>query len=233
MKRLLIVLLLATGTLAYADNSKVSPELQGYTGTQQIQVIVQYAPGTQLNCSGLLGLVDCLLNDVVNLGGTILGELPLINGIVAQLDGNAIHSLSNQSNVVYISTDRPLTPSLSNAALAVNAPFAWQSNYTGAGVGVALIDSGVSNHPDLYQGILPFSRVVYQQSFVPGNSSANDQFGHGTHVAGLIAGDGLDSTGPFYSKTFKGIAPGANIVNLRVLDQNGAGTDSLVIAAID
>src|SRR5271165_5964708 len=178
MKRLLVILLIATSTLAYAGNPKVSPELQGYNGTQQVQVIVQYAPGTQVNCSGLLGLVDCLVNDVVNLGGKILGDLPLINGVVALLDGNSIQSLSNQSNVVYISLDRPLTPSLSNAAVAVNAPFAWESGYTGAGVGVALIDSGVSSHPDLDLGILPFSRVVYQQSFVPGNSSTNDQFGH-------------------------------------------------------
>ena len=50
---------------------------------------------------------------------------------------------------------------------------------------------------------------------------------------GLIAGDGLSSTGFLYSKTFKGIAPGAKIVNLRVLDANGASTDSVVIAAID
>src|SRR5580704_4469075 len=235
MKRLLAILLIVTGTLsvAQADNSKISPELQNYQSTQQVQVIVQYAPGTQLNCSGLLGLVDCLVNNILTLGGKILGQLPLINGVVALLDGNGIQSLSNQSNVVYISTDRPLMPSLSNAAVAVNAPFAWQSNYTGAGVGVAVIDSGVSNHPDLDLGILPLSRIVYQQSFVPGNSSPNDQFGHGTHVAGLIAGDGLSSTGPFYTKTFKGIAPSANIVNLRVLDQNGAGTDSLVIAAIN
>src|SRR3984885_5522190 len=233
MKRLLVLLLIVTGTLAYADNSKLSPELQGNTSSQPVQVIVQYAPGTQLNCSGLLGLVDCLLNDVLKLGGKIIGELPLINGIVAQLDGNGIQSLSNHSNVVYISSDRPLAPSLSNAAYAVNAPFAWQSNYLGTGVGVALIDSGVNNHPDLDLGLLPLSRVVYQQSFVPGNSSAKDQYGHGTHVAGLIAGDGLSSTGPFYSKTFKGIAPGANIINLRVLDQNGAGTDSEVIAAIN
>ena len=234
MKKLVLLFLIATVTVAaHADPAKLSPELQGLTSTQKVQVIVQYAPGTQLNCNGLLGLVDCLVNDVVKLGGTILADLPLINGIVAQLDGNAIQSLSNQSNVVYISTDRPLTPSLSSAAVAVNAPFAWQSNFTGAGIGVALIDSGVSNHPDLNLGILPLSRVVYQQSFVPGNSSANDQYGHGTHVAGLIAGDGLDSTGPLYTKTFKGIAPGASIINLRVLDANGAGTDSLVIAAIN
>src|SRR5208283_2205938 len=233
MKRFLVVFLLAVGTLAHANDSKLSPELRGQQPSQQTQVIIQYAPGTQVSCSGLLGLVDCVLNDVLKLGGTILGQLPLINGVVAVLDGNGIQNLSNQSNVVYISSDRPLAPTLSNAAVAVNAPFAWQSNYTGAGVGVALIDSGVSNHPDLYMGILPLSRVVYQQSFVPGNSSANDQYGHGTHVAGLIAGDGLSSTGPFFSRTFKGIAPGANIVNLRVLDQNGEGTDSLVIAAIN
>ena len=237
MKRLLVLLLivagtLVTGTLAYANDSKVSPELRGYKSTQQAQVIVQYAPGTQLNCT-LFTLVDCLLNDITKLGGTVLGQLPLVNGLVAQLDGNGIASLSNHSNVVYISLDRPLSPTLSNAAGAVNAEFAWQSNYTGAGIGVALIDSGVSNHPDLYTGILPISRVVYQQSFVPGNSSAADQYGHGTHIAGLIAGDGLTSTGPLFTKTFKGIAPGAKIVNLRVLDQNGASTDSVVIAAIN
>src|SRR5271169_4383839 len=118
MKRFLVLLLIVAATLARADDSKISPELRSQKSSQQqIQVIVQYAPGTQVNCTGLLGLVDCLVNDVLNLGGKILGDLPLINGIVAQLDGNAIQSLSNQSNVVYISADRPLAPSLSNAAV--------------------------------------------------------------------------------------------------------------------
>ena len=94
-------------------------------------MIVQYAPGTQVNCTSLLGLVSCLVNDVVKLGGTILGQLPLVNGVVALLDGNGILNLSNQSNVMYISADRPLTPSLSNAAPAVNADFAWQSELHG------------------------------------------------------------------------------------------------------
>jgi len=169
MKRFLAVLLIVTGTIvsatsAYADNTKISPELRNLPSNQQAQVIVQYAPGTQLTCTGLLGLLDCVLNDVVQLGGTILGQLPLVNGLVAQLDGNGIVSLSNQSNVVYISSDRPLAPSDTNANVAINTQFAWQSGYSGTGVGVALIDSGVNNHPDLYQGILPFSRVVYQQS---------------------------------------------------------------------
>src|SRR5258708_1136446 len=234
MKRFLALLIvgvtIVTGTLAYADNSKIASELPNQPSTQQAQVIVQYAPGTTVSCSGLFGLIDCLVNDILRLGGQILSQIPIINGVVALLDGNGIQTLSNNSNVVYISLDRPLQPTLSNAASAVNAEFAWQSNYTGAGVGIALIDSGVNNHPDL-NGIL-LSRVVYQQSFVPGNSSASDQYGHGTHIAGLIARDVLSSTGPLYTKTFKGIAPGANIVNLRVLDANGGATDSTVIAAI-
>src|SRR5712691_7546530 len=232
MKKILALLLILSATLAYADDSKISPELRNQPSTQKAQVIVQYTPGTQINCSGIIGLVVCVVDGILKLGGAILGQLPLINGVVALLDGNGIQNLSNQSNFVYISADRPLAPTLSNAASAINAEFAWQSNYTGAGIGIALIDSGVNSHPDLNTGILPLSRVVYQQSFVPGNSSATDQYGHGTHIAGLIAGDGLSSTGLLYTKTFKGIAPGANIINLRVLDANGAATDSAVIAAI-
>jgi serine protease AprX len=229
-----LLLIAALPLVALADDSKISPDLRASeaSGTQ-VQVIVQYAPGTQVSCSGLLGLVDCLLNDVVQLGGSILGDLPLINGVVALLDGPGIVSLSNQSNVVYISPDRPLIPLDVNANGAINAQFAWQSNYTGAGIGVALIDSGVNNHVDLLYGILPISRIADNQSFVSGNSSSADQYGHGTHIAGLIAGDGLASTGPLFTETFKGVAPGAKIVNLRVLDENGAGTDSEVIAAIN
>lgn len=228
---LLLVLLAPLSLLA--DNSKISPDLQNSTYTGQTQVVIQYAPGTQLSCSGLLGLLGCVVNDVLKLGGAILGQLPIVNGLVASLDHNGIVSLSNQSNVVYISKDRSLTPFFDNAGPAVNAQAAWQSNYTGAGIGVALIDSGVNTHPDLFtSGLFPTSRVVYNQSFVPGDSSAADAYGHGTHIAGLIAGDGISSTGPLFSQNFKGIAPKANIVNLRVLDANGSATDSTVIAAI-
>jgi len=233
MKKLFLLFLAFSVTAAYANDSKLAPELRGNKSSQQVRIVVQYVPGAQVNCSGLIGLVVCAVDDIVALGGTILAPLPLVNGVVALLDGPGIQSLSNDPNVVYISTDRPLAPTLSNAAPAINAFAAWQSGYTGAGIGVALIDSGVASHPDLNGGILGMSRVVWNQSFVPGNSSANDQFGHGTHVAGLIAGDGASSTGRNYTRTFEGIAPQANIVNLRVLDQNGAGTDSAVIAAIN
>src|SRR6202453_5522325 len=221
MKKFLVICLLATVTLAYADNSKLSPDLQASKASPAV-VIVQYNQQP--------GLLD--LANITNLLGTILSDLPLVNGIVADLPLANILSLSNQANVKYISLNRSMSPTLSNAAPAINAFAAWQSGYTGAGVGVALIDSGVSSHPDLNGGFLGLSRVVWNQSFVSGNLSASDQYGHGTHVAGLIAGDGASSTGSKYSKTFQGIAPQANLINLRVLDQNGNGSDSAVIAAI-
>lgn len=228
----MIFTLWASASIAVADDSKISPDLRGYNSTTQVPVIVQYAPGTNFNCSGLLGLLGCVVGDVLRLGGDLLGTLPLVNGLVAALDGNAIQSLSNQSNVVYISRDRSLSLMADTPGPSVNAPAAWNANYTGAGIGVALIDSGVNPHTDLFStGWFPSSRVVYNKSFLS-ISSASDQYGHGTHIAGLIAGNGTSSTGWQYSRTFKGIAPGAKIVNLRVLDSNGAGTDSAVINAI-
>ena len=125
-RNLILVLALLAPLSLFADNSKISPDLQNSSSTSQQRVVVQYAPGTQLSCNGLLGLLGCVLNDVVKLGGAILGQLPLVNGLVASLDHNGIVSLSNQSNVVYISKDRPLTPFFDNAATAVNASVAWQ-----------------------------------------------------------------------------------------------------------
>jgi len=234
MRKIVAVLLvfafcLSTATVAWGDDSKLSPDLRGYKGNTPVPVIVQYAPGTSFQCNGLLGLLGCVVGDVLHLGGELLSVLPVVNGLVASLDGNAIQTLSNQSNVLYISPDRPVQLMADTPGPAVNAQVAWAHNYTGSGISVALIDSGVNAHPD-FNGTYR-TRVVYNQSFLP-HLNAADQYGHGTHIAGLIAGDGASSTGSQYFRTFKGIAPSANIVNLRVLDANGEGTDSAVINAI-
>jgi serine protease AprX len=149
MKKFLVICLLATVTLAYADNSKLSPDLQN-SSVKHAVFVVQYN-----QAAGPLDLAN-----ITNLLGTILSQVPLVNGVVADLPLTNILALSNQSNVKYISLNRPTTPTLSNAAPAVNAFAAWQSGYTGAGVGIALVDSGVSEHPDLHGGLLGLSRVV-------------------------------------------------------------------------
>ena len=99
-----------------------------------------------------------------------------------------------------------------------------QLGYDGTGIGVAIIDSGVTSwHDDLGP-----SRVVHFVDFVSDLPLAHDGYGHGTHVAGIIAGNGYDSDG-----ARRGIAPGASLIVLRVLDEAGDGHISNVIAAID
>ena len=110
----------------------------------------------------------------------------------------------------YISPDRQVAGTLDLSAAASGADIAYQAGYTGKGVGVAIVDSGIFNHPDLA------SRIVYRQSFVAATNL--DDYGHGTHVAGIVASSGASSTGPQYTRTFRGIAPGANLIDLRVLD---------------
>ena len=105
--------------------------------------------------------------------------------------------------------------------------------YTGAGVGVAIIDSGITNwHDDLTNTtskLFPYGnqRVAKFVDFINGQTLPYDDNGHGSHVAGIIAGNGKDSYG---EKT--GIAPKATLVSLKVLDANGQGTISNIISAL-
>ncbi|MGO8984628.1 MAG: S8 family peptidase [Terriglobales bacterium] len=170
-------------------------------------------------------------------GATLRWKLPTIKAVTMTVPATMLTTLANEANVVYISPDRPLTmtanPQTEEFATAVEADVAAaQYGFDGTGVGVAVIDSGIAAHPDL-NNANGNSRVVYSQSFVAGDTTTSDKFGHGTHVAGLVGGTGASSgTANGYPATYAGMAPNVNLVNLRVLDQNGSGTDSQVIAAI-
>src|SRR6185437_11195542 len=98
--------------------------------------------------------------------------------------------LANDSSVAHISIDHKLTAKLDYTTAATNATVAWQSGWTGAGIGVAVIDSGISARGDFGKSA-GGSRIVYSQDFTGGNGT--DQYGHGTHVAGIIAGNGANS----------------------------------------
>jgi serine protease AprX len=143
----------------------------------------------------------------------------------------ALARLASDPDVVYISPDRALTSLLSNAAPAINAPYAWSFGYDGTGIGVAIVDSGISGHDDLKDSA-GHNRIVYNANFAS-DSGTNDVYGHGEHVAGIVGGSGKDSICSNCFSAIKGIAPNSNLINLRALDKNGQGTDSSVIAAIN
>jgi serine protease AprX len=152
------------------------------------------------------------------------GKLSTINGHVLDLPDSLLTALSTNANVRHVHGDRSVHASNFRTAIASGAFFARTDlGYTGAGVEVAVIDSGVAyNHDDL-------KNVTFFKDFtaVP-RLTRYDDFGHGSHVAGILAGNGKDSNGQN-----AGIAPGASLAVLKVLDRNGNGTVANVIAALD
>ncbi len=163
------------------------------------------------------------------------GKLNLINGHVVDVPNKLLKQLANNPAVADIHFNRAtfkhnFRTSLAIGTRAVQAAY----GYTGAGVTVAILDSGVTTwHDDLTNhgtATYPYGnqRVAAFVDFVNGQLSPYDDNGHGSHVAGIIAGNGYDSNGQK-----AGVAPDASLVSLKVLDANGNGNIGNMIAALD
>jgi serine protease AprX len=162
------------------------------------------------------------------------GRLDLINGVVLDLPNGALKMLASHPSTFRVHYDRELKTHNYRTTVTVGARAVQQAmGYDGAGIGIAIIDSGISSwHDDLTSTtseLFPYGnqRVTKFVDFVNGRALPYDDNGHGTHVAGIIAGNGYDSKGEK-----SGVAPGASIISLKVLDQNGKGTISNIIAAL-
>ncbi|MFD9908935.1 S8 family serine peptidase [Streptomyces sp. NPDC059063] len=112
--------------------------------------------------------------------------------------------------------------SLDKSVKQIGAPKAWEAGYDGKGVKIAVLDTGVdATHPDLKD------QVAGAKNFTP-SPDTKDRIGHGTHVASTAVGTGAKSNG-----TFKGVAPGAKVLNGKVLSDEGWGQDSEIVAGIE
>ena len=162
-------------------------------------------------------------------GATEVAALETIDMVTARLSADALQALQRDSRVLVLASDDVVTASdrdgryertngkPSPGVAVVDADKAWD-DATGRGVTVALMDTGIAEHPDLD------GSVVARLDFVNDGATLQDPSGHGTFVAGLIAAHGT---------TFKGVAPDAKLISLRVLDQKGIGTMHGVLAAFD
>jgi len=186
------------------------------------RVIIELKPGFEASSSQIKGL-----------GGKMGRRLRSFNGQVVELSNAQLKRLAKNPAVASIHHDRATFKHNDRTAVTLGVRAAQIAyGYTGAGVGVAIIDSGITNwHDDLTgSGVYPYGnqRVAAFVDFVNGQALPYDDNGHGTHVAGTIAGNGFDSNGKE-----AGMAPGAHLVALKVLDQDGNGTISDIIAALD
>jgi serine protease AprX len=165
------------------------------------------------------------------LDGTVTYELPILGGFSATISGSALSDLARSDTVGLVWGDGKIRMSSSPmSAYDVVAPnTVWrqtirltqtESSYDGTGVTVALLDTGVSPTADLG------ARLLTRVDLTPDHDGW-DRYGHGTHLAGVIAGNGASSGGQW-----KGVAPGANIVSVKVAGADGSTDVSVVIAGL-
>lgn len=153
-------------------------------------------------------------------------EFRMIHAVNGRLHPETIRQLLNHEAVSRIYYDREVTSLLDVSARGIGAvKVQEQEGFTGNGVTIAIIDTGIHPHPDLTQ---PTNRIVAFQDFVNGRTVPYDDNGHGTHCAGDAAGNGSASNGQY-----RGPAPEASLVGVKVLDQQGSGRLSTIIQGIE
>lgn len=214
LSALLVAGLVGFGTPAAAQHrARLSKDLTEKlaAGDQQIDVIVQ---GTAAEVAALAQQ------------HSVRVKRGLKNGAVLQVNAGQLAALQADAGVDHLSGDTDVRASADITRETIGADQIWAGagNFprplNGRGVVVAVIDSGVDRRHAALAG-----RVVASVDFTGGNGA--DGYGHGTHIASLIAG------APAASADYSGVAPGARIVSLRVLDNSGAGKASSVIDAIE
>ncbi|MEO7158148.1 MAG: S8 family peptidase, partial [Vicinamibacterales bacterium] len=186
--------------------------------------------------AGSSGDVDVIVSGSVEKIGRIAErhglriKKQLSSGAVFSVSTAKLDALSLDDEIDVVSANAivrsamALTTAVTGADAALAGQIATLGKVNGSGIGVAVIDSGIADHPALQ------NRVVANVDFTDPRGRGYDYYGHGTHIAGIIAARAFNNSG---EGADSGMAPAAHLINLKVLDSNGAGEAADVIEAID
>ncbi len=211
---------------ALGGYSKISPNLQNKlaetSDADSIRVILQLK-------SPARGGLNALLN---RNGINVRGRYDGLGMIAVELPPSVLSELSSFSEVLSISNDDDLEAlghitNTTGAEQMRNTPVSVGTKLDGSGVGIVIMDSGLDAGHKAFKDYKKKSRILFSRDFT-GENRTDDPFGHGTHVAAAAAGNG-----DAWQNKYTGIAANANIINLRVLNSQGTGSTSAVLAALD
>jgi serine protease AprX len=166
-------------------------------------------------------------------GGRVTGAVRIIHALAARLPARAAERLAGEPAVRALTRNGRVRPQdggpdssrlQTTYPLSVQAPSVWPGA-TGQGVGVAVIDTGIAGGLPDFQGDDGTSRVIASAVVNPYATSAGDTYGHGTHVAGILAGDSTHlAQDDALNGDYVGIAPDANLISIKVADDDGNAT---------
>lgn len=156
-------------------------------------------------------------SEIEKAGGSVSGSYSVGSIVVAEIPGNKVQSIASGVSVVSVWQDTPVYAMLEQSVPQIEALSLWAKGYTGKGIKIAVLDTGIDSRHEILRG-----KVVKEKIFT-GEGSSTDVYGHGTHVAGIAAGNG----------TLKGVAPDVLLYNAKVLGDSGSGSMSGIIAAIN
>lgn len=151
-------------------------------------------------------------------------KLDIIKAYALEISCKCVEKLAILPQVDFIADDATSTTLMDVARPAVGGDKAEQYGLTGKEIGIAVLDTGVYPHADL---ALNKNRIIAFKDFVNEKEFPYDDNGHGTHVAGTAAGNGYMSKGQY-----QGMAPEANIIGVKVMDKNGSGNTSDIVAGM-
>lgn len=156
--------------------------------------------------------------------GHIKYKLPMIDAYVIEIEEKKVDKIKAIDGFVTVEMDAHITAQMNRVGDIIESHWAHRHGYFGRGVGVAIVDTGICLHKDFVEG---GNRVAAFDDFINRRKEPYDDNGHGTHVAGIIGGNGYSSKGKYM-----GIAPLCNFISVKVLDHRGDGNISDVLAGL-
>ena len=222
-----IAILIFCSLSAYADESKLDTALKNLSSDQAVDVIVRFKNVP----------TETQHHRVLAHGGQLRESLDIIRSEHYALPANKLQSLSDDPDVEFIAPDRTVRAT-GNSAYIGHPDYGWEAvganlatnvfGLDGTGIGIAVIDSGANNDEDVKNLPGPESLCVPDQSRTKLRSERPHYLATEHNVSGILAGNGHKSKTNNSTYLVRGIAPNANLISIKVLNDTGVGTDSTV-----